>query len=66
MLFIFHFSLFLDHQDFPEDGTGRFDDLKNFVKSNFEMCKWIGLGIVGVQVSYNSSGLDKAEGCQLH
>lgn len=36
-------------EDFPEDDTGRFNDLKNFVKSNFEMCKWIGLGIVGAQ-----------------
>ncbi|MQL88632.1 hypothetical protein Taro_021191, partial [Colocasia esculenta] len=36
-------------EDFPEDPTGRFDELKDFVRSNFEMCKWIGLMIVGAQ-----------------
>ena len=36
-------------EDFPEDKTGRFDALKKFVQSNFDMCKWIGLGIVGAQ-----------------
>lgn len=39
------------HQDFPEDPTGKFDELKNFVRSNFEMCKWIGLLVVAAQVS---------------
>jgi len=47
--------LTLCHQDFPEDETGRLNELKNFVKSNFEMCKWIGLGIVGTQVSCYSN-----------
>ncbi|KAG6486610.1 hypothetical protein ZIOFF_055188 [Zingiber officinale] len=28
--------------DFPEDPTGKFDELKKFVRSNQEMCKWIG------------------------
>ncbi|URE44509.1 Stem-specific protein [Musa troglodytarum] len=35
--------------DFPEDPTGEFNELKNFVKSNFEMCKWIGLLVVATQ-----------------
>ncbi|KAK9267791.1 hypothetical protein L1049_010226 [Liquidambar formosana] len=35
--------------DLPEDPTGRFDDFKDFVKSNFEICKWIGLSIVLAQ-----------------
>ncbi|PSR98578.1 Tetraspanin-19 like [Actinidia chinensis var. chinensis] len=30
-------------EDFPEDPTGRFDDFKDFVKSNFNTCQWIGL-----------------------
>lgn len=66
ILFIFHFSLFVRHQDFPEDDTGRLNDLKNFVKSNLEMCKWIGLSIVGAQVKLNSIKLYRAEHCQLH
>lgn len=37
-------------QDFPEDLTGNLDLLKEFVRSNFEMCKWIGLSIVSIQV----------------
>ncbi|XP_058078070.1 tetraspanin-19 [Magnolia sinica] len=35
--------------DFPEDPTGRFDEFKNFVKLNFEICKWIGSLIVAAQ-----------------
>ncbi|XP_042428244.1 tetraspanin-19-like [Zingiber officinale] len=36
-------------EDFPEDPTGKFDELKKFVRSNQEMCKWIGLLIVAAQ-----------------
>ncbi|KAG1359560.1 Tetraspanin-19 [Cocos nucifera] len=36
-------------EDFPEDPTGKFDELKDFVRSNFEMCKWIGLLVVAAQ-----------------
>ncbi|KAL1821671.1 hypothetical protein ACET3Z_016540 [Daucus carota] len=36
-------------EDFPEDSTGKFDDLKVFIRKNFEMCKWIGLSIVAIQ-----------------
>ncbi|OAY34072.1 tetraspanin-19 [Manihot esculenta] len=34
---------------FPKDPTGSFSQFKDFVKSNFEICKWIGLSIVSVQ-----------------
>ncbi|XP_042420992.1 tetraspanin-19-like isoform X1 [Zingiber officinale] len=46
-----HISCFILslHQDFPEDPTGKFDELKKFVRSNQEMCKWIGLLIVAAQ-----------------
>ncbi|KAJ9686364.1 hypothetical protein PVL29_015324 [Vitis rotundifolia] len=46
-------DVFLNHdweEDFPEDPTGSFHELKNFVRSNFEICKWIGLSILSVQV----------------
>ncbi|XP_074563201.1 tetraspanin-19-like [Curcuma longa] len=33
-------------QDFPEDITGKFDDLKNFVRSNSELGQWIGALII--------------------
>lgn len=36
-------------EDFPEDKTGRFEEFKHFVRSNFELCKWIGLAVVAVQ-----------------
>ncbi|XP_020694425.1 tetraspanin-19-like [Dendrobium catenatum] len=36
-------------KDFPEDPTGRFDELKKFVISNYELCKWIALVVVSAQ-----------------
>ncbi|ONI17378.1 hypothetical protein PRUPE_3G155500 [Prunus persica] len=45
-------DIFLNHdweEDFPDDPTGRFDQFKEFVRLNFDICKWIGLSIVCVQ-----------------
>ncbi|XP_070660623.1 tetraspanin-19-like [Malus domestica] len=36
-------------EDFPVDPTGRFDQFKEFVRSNLDICKWIGLSIACVQ-----------------
>ncbi|KAL4390295.1 hypothetical protein AHAS_Ahas03G0130800 [Arachis hypogaea] len=36
-------------KDFPIDPTGNFDQFQKFVKSNFEMCKWVGLSLVALQ-----------------
>ncbi|TXG55186.1 hypothetical protein EZV62_020442 [Acer yangbiense] len=36
-------------EDFPEDPSGSFTQFKEFIRSNFEICKWIGLSIVSVQ-----------------
>lgn len=36
-------------EEFPDDPSGKFNELKDFVRSNFEMCKWIGLSIVAAQ-----------------
>ncbi|KAJ4831657.1 hypothetical protein Tsubulata_041532 [Turnera subulata] len=36
-------------KDFPEDPSGGFNKFKNFIRTNFEICKWIGLSIVSVQ-----------------
>ncbi|KAG0462215.1 hypothetical protein HPP92_020691 [Vanilla planifolia] len=38
-------------EDFPMDKTGRFNELKNFVRTNFEFCKWIALVVVAAQAS---------------
>ncbi|XP_047945316.1 tetraspanin-19-like [Salvia hispanica] len=45
-------DVFLNHnwqEDFPADATGNLDKLKDFVKDNFDICKWIGLSVVAVQ-----------------
>ncbi|CAK9181789.1 unnamed protein product [Ilex paraguariensis] len=36
-------------KDLPEDRSGRFDDFKDFVKSNIDTCKWISALIILVQ-----------------
>ncbi|XP_010540868.1 PREDICTED: tetraspanin-19 [Tarenaya hassleriana] len=36
-------------EDFPEDPSGAFHQLTEFIESNFEICKWIGLSVVCVQ-----------------
>ncbi|XP_078176348.1 tetraspanin family protein [Carex rostrata] len=36
-------------EDFPEDPTGKFDELKSFVRSNAEMCEWVSLSVVAAQ-----------------
>ncbi|KAF2303345.1 hypothetical protein GH714_016962 [Hevea brasiliensis] len=41
----------LIYQDLPEDPTGRFHDFKQFVESNFDVFKWIGLLIILAQGS---------------
>ncbi|KAH6764019.1 hAT dimerization domain-containing protein / transposase-like protein [Perilla frutescens var. frutescens] len=45
-------DVFLNHnwqEDFPTDSTGNLDQLKEFVKDNFDICKWVGLTVVAVQ-----------------
>jgi hypothetical protein len=45
-------DVFLNHnweEDFPRDSTGKFDNLKDFIKDNFDICKWIGLSVVAIQ-----------------
>lgn len=56
LLFLFEAAVTADvllnsnwKEDFPEDTTGRFEAFENFVKSNFEMCQWIGSIIVASQ-----------------
>ncbi|KAF9589503.1 hypothetical protein IFM89_025050, partial [Coptis chinensis] len=45
-------DIYLNHdweEDFPYDPTGKFDDFKHFVSSNFDFCKWVGLSVVAAQ-----------------
>ncbi|TVU16584.1 hypothetical protein EJB05_40155 [Eragrostis curvula] len=37
-------------EDFPPDPSGKFDEFKNFVRSNVEICEWVGLSVVATQV----------------
>nr|XP_025666217.1 protein SHOOT GRAVITROPISM 6 isoform X2 [Arachis hypogaea] len=37
-------------KDLPEDPTGKFNDFKDFVESNFDVCKWIILVTISAQV----------------
>ncbi|XP_057865827.1 tetraspanin-20 [Cryptomeria japonica] len=37
-------------KDIPDDPTGEFENIKEFIESNIDSCKWVGLGIVIVQV----------------
>lgn len=36
-------------EDFPEDPSGNFHELRDFIKENFDICKWIGLSVLAVQ-----------------
>lgn len=45
-------DVFLNHnwkQDFPKDATGNFYALENFIRENFDFCKWIGLSVLIAQ-----------------
>ncbi|ONM12058.1 Tetraspanin-19 [Zea mays] len=35
---------------FPPDPSGKFGDFKHFVRSNSEICEWVGLSVVAAQV----------------
>lgn len=37
-------------EDFPDDPSGKFEEFKDFVRSNFEICEWVGLSVVAAQV----------------
>jgi len=37
-------------EDFPDDPTGQFDQVKNFLRENFDICKWVGLTVLILQV----------------
>ncbi|PPD89511.1 hypothetical protein GOBAR_DD13538 [Gossypium barbadense] len=37
------------YQDFPVEPTESFNKFEDFVRSNFEFCKWIGLSVVFIQ-----------------
>ncbi|KAJ7527808.1 hypothetical protein O6H91_16G072000 [Diphasiastrum complanatum] len=46
-------AIFFDHQweeDIPDDPTGEFSKMKNFIEKNVDICKWVALGVVVVEV----------------
>lgn len=38
-------------QDIPEDPTGELDKVQKFVVENLDICKWVALGVVLLEVS---------------
>nr|XP_043637424.1 tetraspanin-18 isoform X2 [Erigeron canadensis] len=43
----------LDHRwekDLPEDPTGGIDNIREFIEDNVDICKWIGIAIIVIQV----------------
>lgn len=36
-------------EDFPDDPSGKFDEFKHFVRSNFDICEWVALSVVAAQ-----------------
>ncbi|MBA0698051.1 hypothetical protein Goari_021560, partial [Gossypium aridum] len=46
-------DVFFNHdweEDFPVEPTESFNKFEDFVRSNFEFCKWIGLSVVFIQM----------------
>lgn len=39
-------------QDLPDDPTGQLDKVEQFVKDNINICKWVALGVVIVEVIF--------------
>jgi len=38
-------------QDLPDDPTGELDKIKEFLEENLDICKWVALGVVVLEVS---------------
>jgi len=45
-------------QDVPEDPTGELDKVQKFVVDNLDICKWVALGVVFLEVSASTLSLD--------
>lgn len=41
---------YLASQDLPYDPTGELDSLRSFIEENIDVCKWVGLAVVIIQV----------------
>lgn len=37
-------------QDLPDDPTGQLDKVEKFVEDNLDICKWVALGVLIVEV----------------
>jgi hypothetical protein len=38
-------------QDLPDDPTGELDKIKDFLEENLDICKWVALSVVVLEVS---------------
>lgn len=41
-------------QDLPDDPTGQLDKVEKFVEDNLDICKWVALGVLIVEVRNSS------------
>ena len=41
---------YYDFQDLPFDPTGELDSLRSFIENNIDICKWVGITVVSIQV----------------
>jgi hypothetical protein len=37
-------------QDLPLDPTGELESLRSFIEENIDICKWVGIAVVVIQV----------------
>jgi len=44
------YSLLLSLQDIPLDPTGKLDELRIFIEDNIDICTWVGITVLVVQV----------------
>lgn len=42
-------------QDLPFDPTGELESLRSFIEDNIDICKWVGIAVIGIQVCCSCS-----------
>ena len=42
-------------QDLPVDPTGELESFQSFIEKNIDICRWVGIAVVGIQVCCSCS-----------
>jgi hypothetical protein len=53
-------------QDIPDDPTGQLDKVEKFVEDNLDICKWVALGVLIVEVSGSCHSSPIASSSSVH